>query len=150
MAGVILTAVWLIVMSVVDVRNRQVPLWMLTVQAALAVGILMWEGVNGELSIGGICRALIPGVILVIIALSTKKAGWADGVVLLLFGVQTDYEKCMVAVLMALFLMAALSAVLLVFHKVKKDTRLPFIPFLTMGWFLGLFLTGSLHAVRTV
>lgn len=150
MAGVILTAVWLIVMSVVDMRNRQVPLWMLTVQAALAAGILIWGGINGELSIGGICRALIPGVILVAIALSTKKAGWADGVVLLLLGVQTGYEKCMVAVLMALFLMAALSAMLLVFHKVKKDTRLPFLPFLTMGWFLGLFLTGSSHALRTV
>lgn len=150
MWGVILTAVWLIAMSVVDIRSRQVPLWMLMVQAVLAAGMLIGGGINGELSAGGICRALIPGVILVVIALSTKKAGWADGVVLLLLGVQTSYEKCMVAVLMALFLMAALSAVLLVFHKVKKDTRLPFLPFLTMGWFLGLFLTGSVYTLRPV
>lgn len=150
MWGVILTTVWLIAMSIVDIRNRQVPLWMLMVQAVLAAGMLMRGGINGELSIGGICRAFIPGLILVAIALSTKKAGWADGVVLLLLGVQTSYEKCMVAVLMALFLMAALSAVLLVFHKVKKDTRLPFIPFLTMGWVLGLFLTGSVYTLRTV
>lgn len=150
MWGVILTAVCLIVMSIADMVNRKVPLWMLTVQAALAAGMLIWGGVNGELSIGGICKALIPGIILVTIALSTKKAGWADGVVLLLLGIQTDYEKCMVAVLVALFLMAALSAVLLVFRKVKKDTKLPFIPFLTMGWFLGLFLTGSVYTLRTV
>ena len=150
MWGVILTTVWLIAMSIVDIRNRQVPLWMLMVQAVLAAGMLMWGGINGELSIGGICRAFIPGLILVAIALSTKKAGWADGVVLLLLGAQTGYENCMVAVLMALFIMAALSAVLLVFHKVKKDTRLPFIPFLTMGWVLGLFLTGSVDALRTV
>ena len=150
MWGVILTAVCLIVMSISDMVNRKVPLWMLAVQAALAAGMLLWGGINGELSIGGICKALIPGIILVAIALSTRKAGWADGVVLLLLGIQTDYEKCMVAVLMALFLMAALSAVLLVFRKVKKDTKLPFIPFLTMGWFLGLFLTGSVYTLRTV
>lgn len=150
MWGVILTAVCLIVMSIADMVNRKVPLWMLAVQAALAAGMLLWGGINGELSIGGICKALIPGIILVAIALSTRKAGWADGVVLLLLGIQTDYEKCMVAVLMALFLMAALSAVLLVFRKVKKDTKLPFIPFLTMGWFLGLFLTGSVYTLRTV
>ena len=150
MWGVILTAVCLIVMSIADMVNRKVPLWMLAVQAALAAGMLIWGGINGELSIGGICKALIPGIILVAIALSTRKAGWADGVVLLLLGIQTDYEKCMVAVLMALFLMAALSAVLLVFRKVKKDTKLPFIPFLTMGWFLGLFLTGSVYTLRTV
>lgn len=96
MWGVILTTVWLIAMSVVDIRNRQVPLWMLTVQAVLAAGMLMWGGINGELSIGGICRAFIPGLILVAIALSTKKAGWADGVVLLLLGVQTRDRKSVV------------------------------------------------------
>lgn len=150
MWGVILTAVCLIVMSITDMVNRKVPLWMLAVQATLATGMLIWGGINGELSIGGICKALIPGIILVAIALSTRKAGWADGVVLLLLGIQTDYEKCMVAVLMALFLMAALSAVLLVFHKVKRDTKLPFLPFLTMGWFLGLFLSGGVYTLRTV
>ena len=107
-------------------------------------------GIIGGLSIEGICRALIPGIILVAIALSTKKAGWADGVVLLLLGIQTNYEKCMVAVLVALFLMAVLSVVLLVLRKVKKDTKLPFIPFLAMGWFLGLFLTGSIYTLQTV
>ena len=150
MWGVILTAVCLIVMSISDMVNRKVALWMLAVQAAVATGMLIWGGINGELSIGGICKALIPGIILVAIALSTRKAGWADGVVLLLLGIQTDYEKCMVAVLMALFLMAALSAVLLVFHKVKRDTKLPFLPFLTMGWFLGLFLSGGVYTLRTV
>lgn len=150
MWGMILTAVCLAAMSIADIVNRKVPLWMLTVQASLAVGMLVWGGINGELSIGGICRALIPGIILVAIALSTKKAGWADGVVLLLLGIQTNYEKCMVAVLVALFLMAVFSVVLLVLRKVKKDTKLPFIPFLTMGWFLGLFLTGSIYTLQTV
>lgn len=150
MWGMILTAVCLAAMSIADIVNRKVPLWMLTVQASLAVGMLVWGGINGELSIEGICRALIPGIILVAIALSTKKAGWADGVVLLLLGIQTNYEKCMVAVLVALFLMAVLSVVLLVLRKVKKDTKLPFIPFLAMGWFLGLFLTGSIYTLQTV
>lgn len=150
MWSMILTAVCLAAMSIADIVNRKVPLWMLTVQASLAVGMLVWGGINGELSIGGICRALIPGIILVAIALSTKKAGWADGVVLLLLGIQTNYEKCMVAVLVALFLMAVFSVVLLVLRKVKKDTKLPFIPFLAMGWFLGLFLTGSIYTLQTV
>lgn len=150
MWGVILTAVCLAAMSIADIVNRKVPLWMLAVQASLATGMLIWGGINGELRIGGICKALIPGIILVAIALSTKKAGWADGVVLLLLGIQTDYEKCMAAVLAALFLMAVLSAVLLMLHKVKKDTKLPFIPFLTMGWFLGFFLNGSISTLQTV
>lgn len=48
------------------------------------------------------------------------------------------------------FLMAVFSVVLLVLRKAKKDTKLPFIPFLAMGWFLGLFLTGSIYTLQTV
>lgn len=129
-----ITMVWMLVMSVTDVIRRRIPIWMLGILAALAAGVLFGTAQAGELRVMEVCRAAIPGLLLTAIALATKKAGWADGVILLLLGIQTGYKSCLTAALVGLFLMALLSIVLLILHRVKKDTGLPFVPFLLAGW----------------
>lgn len=132
-----ITMVWLLVMSVTDIIRRRIPIWMLGIQAALTAGVLFSTAQTGELHVMEVCRAAIPGLLLTAIALATKKAGWADGVILVLLGIQTGYKCCLTAALTGLFLMALLSVVLLLLRRVKKDTGLPFVPFLLAGWLFG-------------
>ena len=132
----ILTAAWLVPMCIMDTRSKSVPAWMLWIGTAAAAGVLLYEGINGRLNGWQACRALIPGLILLAVAYATGKAGLADGVVLMLLGIFMGYEGCVAASLGGLFLIALCSGVLLMLRRVKKDTRIPFVPFLAAAWLI--------------
>lgn len=132
----VLTAVWLAPMSIMDTRSKKVPVWMLWIGAAAAVCVLLYDGISGGLNGWQECRALLPGAILLAVAYVTGKAGPADGVILMLLGVFMGYEDCVAASLGGLFLIALFSIVMLALRRVKKDTRIPFVPFLAVGWLI--------------
>lgn len=128
------TAVWLVPLSIMDTRSKRVPVWMLWIGAVAAIGALLYEGINGGLDVWQECRALMPGLILLAVAVVTGKAGQADGIILMLLGIFMGYEGCVAASLGGLFLISLFSGILLMLHRVKKDTKIPFVPFLAMGW----------------
>ena len=128
------TAIWLVPLSIMDTRSKRVPVWMLWIGAVAAIGALLYEGINGGLDVWQECQALIPGLILLAVALVTGKAGQADGIILMLLGIFMGYEGCVAASLGGLFLISLFSGILLMLHRVKKDTKIPFVPFLAMGW----------------
>lgn len=132
----VMTAAWLVPMSIMDTRSRKVPVWMLWIGTAAAVGVLLYEGINGGLNGWQECRALLPGAIMLAVAYATGKAGPADGIILMLLGVLMGYEDCVAVSLGGLFLIALFSAVLLTLRRVKKDTRIPFVPFLAVSWLI--------------
>lgn len=132
----VMTAAWLVPMSIMDTRSRKVPAWMLWIGTAAAVGVLLYEGINGGLNGWQECRALLPGAIMLAVAYATGKAGPADGIILMLLGVLMGYEDCVAVSLGGLFLIALFSAVLLTLRRVKKDTRIPFVPFLAVSWLI--------------
>lgn len=128
------TAVWLVPLSIMDTRSKKVPVWMLWIGAVAAAGALLYEGISGGLNVWQVCQALIPGLILLAVAFATGKAGQADGIILMLLGIFMGYEGCVAASLGGLFLISLFSGILLMLHRVKRDTKIPFVPFLTMGW----------------
>lgn len=132
----VLTAAWLMPMSIMDTKSKSVPAWMLWIGTAAAAGVLLYEGINGRLNGWQACRALMPGLILLAVAYATGKAGLADGVILMLLGIFMGYEDCVAASLGGLFLIALCSGVLLMLRRVKKDTRIPFVPFLAAAWLI--------------
>lgn len=134
-----MTAVWLIPMCVVDIRKRKVPVWMLGIGALGAAGALLYEGLTGELNSWQVCRGLIPGGILLAAAFVTGKAGLADGIIVMLLGVYMGYEGCMASALGGLFLLSLFAGILLALRRVKRNTKIPFVPFLTVGWMIAVW-----------
>lgn len=134
-----LTAAWLVPLSIMDIKSKRVPVWMLWIGTAVAAGVLLYEGINSGPNIWSICRALMPGMILLVIAFVTGKAGMADGVILMLLGALTGYGDCMAAALGGLLLTALLSGILLALRKVSRNTKIPFVPFLTAGWIIAVW-----------
>lgn len=131
-------AAWLLPMSIMDVKSRRVPAWILWIGAVAAAGTLLYEMISKGTTGWQICRGLLPGLALLAVAFATGKAGMADGVIMLLMGIFAGYEVCVAASLAGLFLLAFFSGILLALRKVKRDTRIPFVPFLTVGWFLAV------------
>lgn len=73
---------WLVVSSVMDIRSRRLPIWMLALGGGLSVASVLCQ----ESGYVEILRGAMPGLMLLVIAFATKKAGYGDGIVLAFLG----------------------------------------------------------------
>ena len=131
-----LTVLWLIAMSIFDLFEKRVPVWILAAGGIPAIVSAMYAYIKGTESLSQILFGMLPGVLLLVVAAVTKKAGWADGIVLLIMGLLTGLRECMACFMVSLLAMSAVSLPLLVLRKVGKNATLPYIPFLCAGYLL--------------
>lgn len=131
-----LTALWLIAMSIFDLFEKRVPVWLLVTGGIPAIVTAMYAYMKGTGSLSQSLFGMLPGVLLLAVAAVTRKAGWADGIVLLIMGLLTDLWECMACFMVSLMTMSMVSLLLLVLRKVGKNTTLPYIPFLCAGYLI--------------
>ena len=131
-----LTALWLIAMSLFDLFEKRVPVWLLTIGGIPAIVTVIYEYMKGTGSLSQILFGMLPGVLLLAVAAVTKKAGWADGIVLIIIGLLTGLWECIACFMVSLLAMSAVSLPLLVLRKVRKNSTLPYLPFLCAGYLL--------------
>lgn len=136
MAESLLTGCWLLAASTLDIRSRRVPVWMLVLAGAFAgltvvhrCGFTLAEWVE-------MVKGCVPGAILLILAAVTGKAGAADGIVLSFLGICMGGKVCLAVFMLSLLLISIFSGVLLVLRRVGRNTRLPYLPFLSAAWLL--------------
>lgn len=139
----LIVLLWMVGMSVLDIRSKRVPIWLMVGGGMLALAVAFaenfvllannqaWWNYAGELA-GG----MIPGICLLLLGFTTKTVGSGDGVVMILLGALLGWKKCLLVLCVGLFLAALSSLILLALKKVKRNTFLPFIPFLCLGWIL--------------
>lgn len=122
--------IWLFSISAMDIRSRNVPVWMLAPGGILAgIRFMCRQDVMGDM-----LMAMFPGIILLVIALVTKKAGYGDGIVMLFLGILSGGGVSLMLAVASLFFTAVFSLIMLGLRKVRKDTRIPFLPFLAAAW----------------
>lgn len=129
----LLMFVWLSGLSLFDIRYRKVPMWMILSGGAAAAGAGICGCIWGEGSFMDLLSGMIPGAVLLLLALGTRKAGWADGVILAILGSVLGFRQCMLVTMLSLILVSVLSAALLMLKKADKETAIPYVPFLTAG-----------------
>lgn len=136
MWGILLRGVWLTALSVEDVRQRRISLW----QIVMGIPLVVWSQIQGavqeEMAPGRVLCWLLPGVILLVMAL-TKKVGYGDGAVLLLLGLMERDDRFVRLFLCSMLLMSVVSVFLLILRRAGKETRLPYLPFLLVAWLMG-------------
>lgn len=144
MVKLIAVFLYLTVLSFCDIRNMKVPSWMIWGGMACAVFEFFICEVQKEALARQIIyeciRSILPGSVLLMIAYTTKKAGEADGVLLMTLGLLYGYRRILISGCIGLCGMALVSICLLAAHKVRKETKLPCIPFLTMGQLVGMLI----------
>lgn len=77
---------------------------------------------------------ILPGFMLLLTAVLSNKAGWADGVVLLLLGVMTGFRECTFSFILSMLAISVISLTLLMMKRVEKNTKIPYLPFLWVGY----------------
>ena len=132
----ILTALWLLALAGMDIWRKRVPIWLLALGGIFVTVMSFCDAWNGQFEGRGLLWSILPGIVLLAVAILTKKAGWADGVVVLFLGIVTGYRECILSFTLSMLFISAVSLVLLAFKKVRKNTKLPYLPFLCAGYFV--------------
>lgn len=136
MIVIFLASIWLVALSIFDIRYKRVPIWLILLGGVLAGCVAIYQYVTQTGEFAERWFGMIPGIVLLLLALGTQKAGWADGIVMLFLGSILGLRQCVLAVVLSLILISVLSLLLLIFHRADKGTKLPFIPFLAFGFVL--------------
>ena len=115
-------------------------LWAGGIPAAILKGIMILQEVKGEGSLQevaiGFCFCLLPGILLWAAGRLTGKIGEADGMVLMIMGMAVPAAQCLETAALSLFLIGLAALVFMVFRFAKRGTRLPYIPFLTIAFWI--------------
>lgn len=125
----------LVPMSIKDIKTKEIDLYvsLLFVLVALSIRVCYLNERDIVLLLD-----MVPGFILTLAAFITKeKIGFGDSVAMIFIGSVVGYKAALIVLLVSLFLSGILSTVLLIIKKVKKDTEIPFVPFLSLGVLAG-------------
>lgn len=129
--GWVIALVCMAVLAIVDIKEKAVPVMLILLFGITAFVYRFAAGSREWLSV---LYSLGPGVFLLAVSLCTKESiGYGDGWTVLALGMLIGTEGCIVTVCTGLLLSACFSMVLLTLHKVNGKSRLPFLPFLTIG-----------------
>lgn len=139
-AARVLLLTLLVFLSVQDCRRRligiRLPCCMAAAGAIWLTGRAIAEETAVERILLELALALVPAVLFWLIAAATGQMGYGDGLVVATVGLWSGIWKCFFAVGISLFLMALFSACLLILHRVRRSTRIPYLPFLAAAYLL--------------
>lgn len=129
------TCVLLGVTGLFDLRYKKIPIFPIIIGSILGGAVMIAEGAGG----GEILSALLPGMLLIIVAFVTReKIGYGDGFLLVSLGLLEGAGACWEDLMMGLFFAAMFGIILLVFGEKGKETEVPFVPFLMAAHLLRL------------
>lgn len=130
----VILSLWLGILAMFDLRWKRVPVWLLAV-GGIIVTVMSFCQYKWEIKgTAELVWGWVPGALLLLMAVSTKKAGIADGIVLLLLSMPLDYRECIISFVFSFLFMSFVSLLLLVLGKVKGNSKLPYLPFLLAGY----------------
>lgn len=128
----------LISCTIYDLRRMEIPIWLLLVCTALTIvrsGYLYLKGsISGIDMIPTMLFDLFPGLCLLGASICRKEnLGYGDCWIILLLGLLLHTCYTGMLIFFALFFFTTAGLVGMISGKVKRTTRLPFVPFLLMG-----------------
>lgn len=133
-AGYMCAVLLLAYHSVMDIRDRHIPKRSLTAGVILSfswalAGVIWGPGSWPALGIG-----LVPGAfILLLVRVTGDQIGRGDAWEVMYMGNWLGWANCLSALGIALFGIFLVSILLLSLGKARRNTRIPFVPFLCAG-----------------
>lgn len=135
-----LTAGFLCILSVSDIRTKTIPGWAAPVFGA---GMIVIHIFLKDLSFTGCLAGLIPGAVLLLLSVAFRsQIGTGDGAAVLVCGLATGFEKTFAALTAAFVFCAIFSGILLILKRIRRSDSLPFLPFLAAAYMLMAIMRG--------
>ena len=130
-------AIYLLMVSIFDIRSRKIPLFMIGMGVLVDFILIICKG---QFSISYCVSGILPGAVILIIAIVTRSIGIGDGIVISQAGLIMGYHLILETLMWSFLFTAGFSMVLIIISKSRKKTRIPFVPFLAAGFFMSVLI----------
>ena len=130
-----ITQLFLLLLSAFsDIRKKEISLWLVISMAFLSLSDGAIALFNGKRTIEDLIVCIVPGVIMMLLALLSRQSiGYGDGLIILAIGMTFGISKLAVGIAIALFTSGIMSIFLIAIRKAKRNDTFPFIPFIFAG-----------------
>lgn len=120
--------------SIRDIRKKEILAADIMICAGLSVLRIGFMVYRNEINVFSLMLCLLPGVIMLLISLLSRQSlGYGDGLLALFIGPSLGAGIMCPGIIAAIFLCGICSGVLLILKKAGRGSRLPFVPFMTLG-----------------
>lgn len=129
-------------LGVIDLKRKSISL---IAPVALLIFCVLYNLIMKQLSVEGMLLGTIPaGIMLLMVKIGRLKVGMGDILLIAVLGVGIGVESVCMTLLIASCLCAAVSILLLLFRRIKRDSTVAFIPFIGAGLALSSIVQMSL------
>lgn len=138
--------VYTVLCAVPDCTHRRIPVLLSAAGMLAGAAFVFYRICLGEESWYTVLLSALPGVALWTLSFLTEgKIGRGDGDMVLVIGLLMGWEGCMAALCAACLFAAVFSGIGLMIKRLKRNSRIPFAPFLSAACLLlgVLCLTGG-------
>ena len=126
--------VFLCICTVFDIKKREMPISILWLGMVIAACFCLRQIAGGSLTVVQAGASLLPGTFFLLVSrLTGEQIGSGDGIMLVMIGLFIGSYRCVMLLCVALIASTVFASFLLVFRKAKKDSKIPFVPFLAIG-----------------
>lgn len=123
---------FLIWVSVLDIRYRKIPDWLLVLGGILVTAYCV---LSGDVSIEICLAGLLAGMAFLLVSKFTNEAlGYGDSWILCIAGAYLGIWKLMEVLVMTWILLSFSAMMCLIWKKWSRKAALPMVPFLTAGY----------------
>lgn len=136
-----ITQLFLLMLSAFsDIRKKEISLWIVICMAFLSLSDGAIALFNGKRTIEDLAICLIPGAVMILLALLSRQSmGYGDGVIILAIGMTFGISKLFVGIAIALFTSGIMSIFLIAIRKAKRNDTFPLVPFIFAGMVVSMF-----------
>lgn len=128
-------------LSIQDIKCQKVNIW--AVGTGYMIGIA-GLAISGQLSVKSMAGGAGIGLMVCLLHWGTQKGiGLGDGMLAVLIGVCTGAEFTVFCLCAAFFLASLVALALYCMKKAGRKSRLPFVPFLFLGYMITLCMKGG-------
>lgn len=130
-----ITQLFLLLLSAFsDIRKKEISLWIVICMALLSLSDGAIALFNGKRTIEDLIVCIVPGVIMMLLALLSRQSiGYGDGLIILAIGMTFGISKLAAGIAIALFTSGIMSIFLIAIRKAKRNDTFPFVPFIFAG-----------------
>lgn len=134
----IISVIYLLVLSVMDIRKRKLCLWFLLAGIPASVVCQIWTGSTPAVIIaaGGAV-----GIVFLAVSKVTEEAfGYGDSILIIALGILLGFWDVLALLTAAFCLAAVFAAVMMARKNFTRKSAFPFVPFLTAAYIGGVVL----------
>ena len=130
----IVLTVYLIIAAIMDVIKRRITVGVLLIGGVLGLTAGFMRVSGTTLPVALLLQGMLPGILLMLLSYTTAMIGYGDSVIVCCMGLALGLRRCLFVLGIGLFLLSVFCIVLVTVRRVKKNSTMPFLPFLLFAF----------------